>query len=512
MDAAPPDREQPMAVPSRGSDMRSLLSGVSQNVAGLVVAGITLFGIQVLMTRVLGATGFGVVTVLTQAAYVLSFATRYGMDMAIVREVAMRVGDGRFGTARRLVARGALIAGAVSAAVTVLVIVFPGAIAGVLSLRAGRGAIAAAALSLPFLALTNVWLAATRGLRIMRYTLYVFWIGQNVTWVVFTVLLWLVSTSATMSILAYALSWAVSAAAAAYCWHRESRAWPRDVPEPGWVRRLVAYATPRAPAALFAQLLFWTDLFVVTRYVSDAQVGVYSAALRAGQVVVLFLTSVNLMFAPYVADLYNRGLRDELDRLYKSLTRWVIAATLPVGLVILLAPAETLHLFGSGFRGGTDALSILLGGQMANVATGSAGLVLIMVGRTGYDLTVYAVSIVMDAALTLWLGPHLGIEGAAVANAVTFTASNLMRLIFVHRFVRIQPYDRDYLRLLLPAAAAAGVMAGVHATVAGGRFIVTLVAMGAAGLVVYALLYALVGLTGPERVAARRFIRRLRAA
>ena len=42
----------------------------------------------------------------------------------------------------------------------------------------------AAAIGLPFLALANVWLSATRGLKIMRYTLYIFWAGQPVLWLV----------------------------------------------------------------------------------------------------------------------------------------------------------------------------------------------------------------------------------------------------------------------------------------------------------------------------------------
>jgi O-antigen/teichoic acid export membrane protein len=492
-------------------DLRSLLSGVTQNVVGMVVAGVALFAVQILMTRTLGARGFGVVTVLTQAAFVVSFATRSGMDMAVLREVAVRLGEGRRDAVRALVTRSSWIAGAVSVAVAVLVTVFSGTVVRVFSLDAGPWAVPAAALSLPFLALTNVWLAATRGLKIMRYTLYVFWVGQNVGWVVLTLILWRFSTTATASILAYSLSWVGAAVVAAYFWHKECRSWRAGPLEQGWLDRLLRYAGPRAPAALFAQLLFWTDLFVVTRYVSDAQVGVYSASLRAGQMVVLFLASVNLMFAPYVADLFNRGRRAELDRLYKSLTRWVVAGTLPVCLVILIAPGAVLRLFGSSFPGGDVALLILVGGQLVNVATGSAGLVLIMVGRTGYDLAIYAGSIALDVALTLWLGPRLGIEGAAIANAVTFTASNAARLAFVRHFVRIQPYDRDYLRVLPPAAAGAAVMVVAHLLVAG-NFLIDLVVMGAAGGAVYVALYALVGLSPSERAAARRFLRRLRVA
>src|SRR5207245_3279962 len=98
--------------------------------------------------------------------------------------------------------------------------------------------------------------------------------------------------------------------------------------EPGDIGRLLRYGAPRAPAALLAQLLFWTDFFVVSRYVSKADLGVYAAAVRIAQTLVLFLIAVNYMFSPFVADLHARGERDRLGGLYKALTRWIMAGSL----------------------------------------------------------------------------------------------------------------------------------------------------------------------------------------
>jgi O-antigen/teichoic acid export membrane protein len=322
--------------------------------------------------------------------------------------------------------------------------------------------------------------------------------------------LWQFSESTTASVLAYSLSWVWAAGAAWFFWHRESRTWGTGPVEPGWLERLFRYAGPRAPAALFAQLLFWTDLFVLTRFAGGADIGVYSAALRAGQIVILFLTSVNLMFSPYVADLYNRGQRERLDALYKTLTRWIVAATLPLFLLISVAPDEVMRVFGSGFSEGQTALLILLGGQFVNIATGSAGFILIMVGRTGWDLAVYAGSLLLDVALALWLCPRYGIEGAAVANAVTFACSNCVRLALVRRFVNIQPYDRRYLRAVGPALIAGAVMWVTHSAVSGG-YLESLTVTGLAGGTAYAAAYLAFGLTAEERRAGRALLTRLRA-
>jgi O-antigen/teichoic acid export membrane protein len=289
-----------------------------------------------------------------------------------------------------------------------------------------------------------------------------------------------------------------AAAAAGWFWRKESRAWEEAPIEPGAMTRLFRYAGPRAPAALFSQLLFWTDLFVLTRYASDTEVGVYSAALRAGQVVVLFLTSVSLMFSPFVADLHNRGETERLDKLFKTLTRWTLIATMPFFLLLVIAPEETLRIFGSEFAGGQAALLILLAGQFVNIATGSVGFVLIMVGRTGWDLVVYAASLALNLGLAFWLCPRYGMEGAAIANAVTFALSKWARLALVKRFVRIQPYDRDYLRLAPAVIASLAVMWGVHRMLEAGS-LVTLAATGLAGFAAYVVVHLLAGLTPAEK-------------
>jgi O-antigen/teichoic acid export membrane protein len=493
------------------SDYLKILSGTSQNVAGIAVAALANIVVQVVFSRTLGPAGFGVVTLLTQAAFVASFATRSGMDMAVLRDVAVEVGQGRFSRIRSPVARAVGIAAAVSVVAAVAVSALSEPIRSLLSIdpQLGHWVVPAAAIGLPFLALANVWLSATRGLKIMRYTLYVFWAGQPIVWILVTLAGWAFSTTPWMAVLGYSLSWGWAAAMAAYFWRKESRGWAISATEPQWLSRLVRYAGPRAPAALFSQLLFWADLFVLTRYASDTEVGVYSAALRAGQVVVLFLTSVNLMFSPYVADLYNRGEIDRLDHLFKTLTRWTIIATLPLFLVIAVTPDGVLHLFGEEFGSGQVALAVLLAGQFVNVATGSAGFILIMIGRTGWDLLVYAGSFALDLALAFWLAPRYGMTGAAAANAVTFTVSNLARLWLVRKALGAQPYDRDYLRIIGPAGLTAAAMWLVHTRLFG-EWLIDLVAVATVGALVYVASFLAIGLNRAERRGVRALVARIR--
>ena len=381
------------------SDHRVIVGQTGQNVLGLAIGAVATFAAQVLITNALGDEAFGVVTLTTQAAFIAAAATRFGMDVANVRLVAILAGRGDVVRARGLVRRSVAIAAAVSVPFSVVAFVLSPWLAERFTAvpELAEPAFRAAAVTVPFAALAFVYMGATRGLKIMRYTLYSQWIVQPIGWIVLTIAFWAASKTAAMTTLAFGASWALALAIAFAGWQREQRRFPADVGAGEGIAEehtgaLVRFGALRAPATLFSQLIFWTDLFVLSVLWSDrgsvgaAQVGVYGAVLRAGQALFLFLTSVSLTFSPFVADLHHRGERGQLDALYKNVTRWSLAATVPVLLVLGILPEETLRIFGPEFTSGADALRILIVGMTVPVMVGTVGFILIMAGRTGWDL------------------------------------------------------------------------------------------------------------------------------
>jgi O-antigen/teichoic acid export membrane protein len=217
------------------------------------------------------------------------------------------------------------------------------------------------------------------------------------------------------------------------------------------------------------------------------------------------------VFSPFVADLHARGERDKLDRLFKSITRWTVAGTIPILLLMLLAPDAILRLFGGeNFTTGSTALRILVIGQAINVSVGAAGFVLIMAGRTGWDLAVYGLSAALDLVLSFVLVPKFGINGAAAAQAITIACSNWLRLVLVKRFVHIFPWDRAYARLALPALACAVAMLAAQAVLPGNKWLLELIGIGLAGAIVYVPVLLRFGLTDAERVALRNGVAKIR--
>jgi len=372
-----------------------------------------------------------------------------------------------------------------------------------------------AAVALIFVAVAQVYLGGSRGLKIMRHTLYAYWVGQSISWIVLTLVAWAaIGKTVSVTVLAYATSWAFATVVAWWFWRKETARFEAMPAEPGEARALVRYGAPRAPAALLSQALFYTDLFVLSHYLSssDPALSVYAASVRVAQALVLFLTAVSYMFSPFVADLHERGERERLNGLFKTITRWTLAGTIPLLLLFLIAPSPVLKVFGSTYDTGSSWLRILLIGQIVNVSVGAAGFILIMVGRTGWDLLVYAASFVLDLVLAILLVPHLGPTGAAIAQATTLVFSNVLRVTLVWRFVRIQPYNRFYARLAVPAAITAAFMVAAHAVLGGGAWLLDLVGTGAVGGFVYLTAFLLFGLTPTEKGALMRVLQRRQPA
>ena len=70
-------------------------------------------------------------------------------------------------------------------------------------------------MALVFVALAQVYLGGSRGLKIMRHTLYAYWVGQSIGWIVLTLVGWAaIGKTVPVTVLSYAASWVLATAIA----------------------------------------------------------------------------------------------------------------------------------------------------------------------------------------------------------------------------------------------------------------------------------------------------------
>ena len=133
-----------------------------------------------------------------------------------------------------------------------------------------------------------------------------------------------------------------------------------------------------------------------------------------------------------------------------------------------------------------------------------------MTGFTGVDLVDNAIGILVLVGLAAGLTDAFGIEGTAAAAAISIAGLNVVRLVQVRRRLGIQPYDRPYAGLVVPAGAALALALATHAVLSDRAWWVSLAGTAAAALVVYLALLPLV-LPADERAVLRKRLRSVQA-
>ena len=200
-------------------------------------------------------------------------------------------------------------------------------------------------------------------------------------------------------------------------------------------------------------LMAQADKVLVGFFLDARALGVYAVAMAIVAFIPVLLQSVNQIFSPLISDLHTRGQHELLGRMFQTLTKWILAFTLPLGLVVMVQARPMMSIFGKDFENGWLVLVVGTLGQLVNCAVGSVGYMLLMSGNQNRLIKVQAAGGVLMVVSNVLLIPRFGIVGAAWADAVTISFTNLWYLREVRLALGFSPYNRSYLRLL-PALAA----------------------------------------------------------
>jgi O-antigen/teichoic acid export membrane protein len=205
-------------------------------------------------------------------------------------------------------------------------------------------------------------------------------------------------------------------------------------------------------------LLAQADKIILGAFLDVRQVGIYAIAASLVAFVPVALQSVNQIFSPTIADLHARGERVLLGRMFQTLTKWIIGLTLPLAFVMIIFSRPLMRLFGPSFEAGWFVLVLGTVGQLINTGVGSVGYLLLMSGNQKRLVRVQIIMAVFVIVVTLAMVRPYGMVGVAAAVALANAIANYLYLKEVRAALQLSPYNRTYLRLLLPGLASIAVI------------------------------------------------------
>ena len=410
------------------------LGTVALNVVTIVVN----FALTFLLSRLLGARGYGAFAFGLAWAAVLSVPAVLGLTPLIVRHVAAYHARSAWILLRGLLRRSNQVVAATS-----LLVMAGGAGLGWL-LEGSKPELfhpyLLALLLVPLVSLTTLRQSAMQGLgrvvlgrvpeTLLAPLLFLVLVGVasllldhrfSASWAMGLQVAAQIAAFATgVMLLRRTLPAAVRGAAAAY----ETRA---------WLRSAVPLLVMSGLMALNAQL----GTIFLGSMKGAAAAGVYSVAARAALFTSFFWLAATYPLMPAVARLHAQAKSAELQRVLSRSAAVTALCSLPIALLLLIFGRQFLALFGHDFHGGIWALRILALGELGKVLTGFAGLALVMTGHER-DLTAgVAIAAGLNIALNVTLIPVWGVDGAAVAGAVSVVASNVFLVYLLWGRLRV---------------------------------------------------------------------------
>ncbi len=284
------------------------------------------------------------------------------------------------------------------------------------------------------------------------------WINQAVqpgAFLVFVYIFFYFHLELTAALIAWVLSNVVTFVALLfYAWRRL----PRHLPP------VVSSTTSGLPPGLWTlAIALWgvTTLTYVTGYADtlilgafrpEQQVGIYSAVLTIGRLILVASGAVAFIFLPVAARLMGHGNVAAIRSTFTTTARWTLLFTVPLFLVFAFLPGDSLDaVFGSAYVPGSQALVVISLCALISVAFGPVNAALAGMAMTRPLLIATAASAIGNIVLSFALIPPFGLMGAAVAWSVArviYPAAGASALYFNHG---ISPLRRT---LLLPLAAS----------------------------------------------------------
>jgi O-antigen/teichoic acid export membrane protein len=407
---------------------------------------------QIVIARRLGAAAFGLFVLALAISRLFAEGSDLGLDYGVLRFGGIAHGAGDPGGFRAIL-RPALIISFLAGPTAAGVLVAGSELAARLFGKPGVATVLVPlAMSVPFTATTAVLLAALRALgNAVRPVASTSLIGPGLRLITGAFAVVLVGS-------ATAVAWAYAATECAVFAITTVMVWqllPRADRQPSPVRKLLRFSIPMSLNRLLLYGNNQTEIVFLGFLAPTAIVGIFGVARRLSALLGALLASISLLFNPMVADLHHAHRTRELDKMFKTSTRWLFTIGLPVFLIEVLFARDILNIFGKDFAAGATALIILAFGQLVNVGTGTVSNLQAMAGYAKLTLMNSVLFLFLSIVLDLLLIPSFGLVGAAIAASTSVIAVNLLRLWQVRRNLGLVPYDRSFLRPIIAAVPAA---------------------------------------------------------
>lgn len=443
--------------------VQSEISGAASNAAvigvGNIAGNVLKYGNNLLIQRNFGAGPYGLYALGMSMVGLFVSVFNLGLDDAMVRYVSIYRSKKQGALLRGLAFFCSLLAGVAGILGALIMLLFAPSLAVIQNAKDAAAVFPILLLMAPLIPLSSmqaIWSSGMQGLKAFksRILLQRLLIPGSLTLLLVVVLVYVHDMTAV--VIAVIITTALSAVLNLVLFSRMVARFMDSGSIRFELREWLGFALPNFLTSVIDTVLDATDtLLLAFLVVSAPALGQYAAAYKISNFISMPLLTLNVTFAPTIAELFSKGEHEKLALMFQVVTKWIISFSLPLCLICILFSQPLLAISGKSFEAAWPMLIALAVGNMMNTGTGPVGYMLLMTGHQRLSfinsLAAFTVNIVLGIILTT----RYGAIGTAIATGLALTTVNLMRLLQVRLLLKIQPYGPATIKPIIAGLVSA---------------------------------------------------------
>lgn len=190
------------------------------------------------------------------------------------------------------------------------------------------------------------------------------------------------------------------------------------------------------------------DVIMVERMIDLKAAGIYTITFFFGSLILVPMRSMGKISSVVIAEAWKANNLKLIDDIYKksSISLSVIGFLLFIGLWANID--NVFMMIGEKYISGKYVILFLGIANLTDIALGVSPQIILNSKHyryLSYYLLIFVVLLVISNLIFI---PIFGLLGAAVASLVSKIIYNLIKFLFLYRTYHLQPFDRNYLKLL----------------------------------------------------------------
>jgi O-antigen/teichoic acid export membrane protein len=196
-------------------------------------------------------------------------------------------------------------------------------------------------------------------------------------------------------------------------------------------KSILSKSLPMMLSGIMVLLLNWTDVIMLGIMRTEDEVGIYNAAFKIGFMVMIVISTFNVIIIPKMSELFHKGNLIELKKVVNQTTRLVTLLTLPLVIFLIVFGKFILSYFGPDFIKGYNVLIIITIASLYNTACGNGDQIMNFSNNQNTLMKLSVSALVLNIILNVFFIKQFGIEGAAFSSLLSTIFFNTALVLFI---------------------------------------------------------------------------------